>query len=144
MSLESRISECLVVIGGNIKTLIANDGNLSVLTTTNKSSLVGAINELNFLIGDMPSSIAAQLAALKADILGGANAAYDTLKELQDLLMSDASQINALLTALANRVRFDDVQTLNTAQKAMACANIGIGNPEHDFLGEYIAARGVL
>jgi hypothetical protein len=138
MSLTTKLTDCLTVIGDNVKTLYANDGNLGVLTTTTKSNLVDAINEINLLVGAVPN----QLATLRADILGGADAAFDTLKELQDLLTNDTSQITALLTAVGNRVLFDEDQDLNAAQKLRACKNIGIGDYNHDFTADYITARG--
>jgi hypothetical protein len=78
-------------------------GNLASLTTTDKSSLVAAINELKaavlsaVAIDDSQiattstyssNKIVSLLDALKADILGGADAAYDTLVEIQQLLQN--------------------------------------------------------
>lgn len=79
--------------------------------------------------------------AVKDSLLNGAGAAYDTLKELQDLIVNDETIITTLSTAVANRVRYDDVQTLSTAQKLQACTNIGIGDPETDLVAAYNTAK---
>jgi hypothetical protein len=86
------------------------------------------------------------LDALKADILGGADAAYDTLVEIQQLLQSGASGLDALLAAVNLRVRFDGVQTLTEEEQAQARGNIGaasaaaIGDADTDFVAIFDAA----
>lgn len=48
---------------------------------------------------------------------------------------------------IANRVRFDAAQVLTEPQQAQARGNIGalgaveIGNPDHDFVADYTAAK---
>jgi len=42
---------------------------------------------------------------------------------------------------LGNRVRYDAPQTLTTAQQLQACTNIGVGNPERDFVTDYTTAK---
>ena len=77
---------------------------------------------------------------LKTDILGGADGAFDTLKELQDALAGDASGIAALTRALESRVRFDEAQDLTVDSQAQARQNIGavsaeaVGDTEVDFV----------
>lgn len=87
------------------------------------------------------SAIATAKQAVKDEILGGAGAAYDTLKELQDLLVDADTELLALTTAVANRVRFDAAQTLDATQKTQACTNIGIGDPETDLVAAYNTAK---
>ena len=65
------------------------------------------------------------LDALKTEILGGADAAYDTLVEIQQLLQNGTSGLDALLAAINNRVRFDAAQTLTVAEQLQARTNIG-------------------
>ena len=168
MSLQGQITTLVQAIGGDVRTLTAAQGNLSALTTTQKTSLVGAINELQGLVGGLTGApsvindaaaagvtdrtysadkIIALLASLRGDILGGASAAYDTLLELQTGLQNEQTATNNILTALGNRVRFDAAQTLTSAQQAQALANIGaasaasIGNTERDFVADYVAAK---
>jgi len=163
MSLETRIIALAQAVGADIKALTLKQGDLTALSTTAKGNLVSAINELYSLLGSSGAviddaagdgatsvtwsankifdSIEAAKAAVQASILGGASAAFDTLKELQDLIVSDEGLLTALTTAVANRVRFDDAQTLTTAQKLQACQNIGVGNPETDFSASYVTAK---
>jgi hypothetical protein len=151
-SLATRLSDLATRIATEckaIRTLInGNAADLSALTTTAKTNLVAAINELDAaidgidltdLINDAAGAgdeitwsidkIAAELtaakAAVKAEILGGASAAYDTLVELQALLEGDAASIATINTALGNRVRTDTAaQGLTGPQQSNARTNI--------------------
>lgn len=156
MSLATQLIAALQLIGADVKALRAADGSLAALSTTEKSSLVAAINEVLTVaqsagaIDDATASatstyssdkIVALLANLKTDILGGASSAYDTLKEIEQKLGSDDTAINNLLTAVANRVSYADAQTLTAAQQLQACSNIGVGDPTTDFAAAYTAAK---
>ncbi|NHR08319.1 hypothetical protein HA052_24305 [Chromobacterium haemolyticum] len=156
MSLQTRIAELAQAIGTDIKALTAAQGSLAALNTTQKSSLVGAINELQALAGggavidDTAASagkayssakVVQLLADLKGQILGGASSAYDTLLEIEQKLGSDGSAIAGLLAAVNARISYADAQTLTAQQKAMACANIGIGDPDTDFVAAYNAGK---
>ena len=91
----------------SLRTLLnGNVSDLSGLTTTTKTNLVLAINELQTAISSINSNligindisttatddtwsvskIVSAIATAKDEILGGAGAAFDTLKELQDIL----------------------------------------------------------
>ncbi|MFM9881193.1 MAG: hypothetical protein ACKVOO_12385 [Burkholderiaceae bacterium] len=138
-----------------LRTLInGNAADLSSLTTTAKGNLVVAINEVRALatsagsINDASTTTASTwssqqindyVASQVSTILGGAGAAYDTLLEIQQALQADDSDIAAIMTALGNRVRFDAVQTLTAPQQAQACANIGVGDPETNFVTTFNA-----
>lgn len=163
MNMNQRITLLAQAIAADVKALKAADGDLSALATTAKTSLVEAINELRTMVsgnsatiddtkgdGDtgftwsadkIYDTIEAAKASVKSDILGGADAAYDTLKELQVFIQNDATLTSSLVTAVNNRVRFDDAQTLTQPQKAQACANIGIGDPDTDFVASYTTAK---
>jgi hypothetical protein len=56
-------------------------------------------------------------------------------------MVSDETTAVALATAVNNRVRYDATQTLSTAQMLQACTNLGIGDPDTDFLSAYNAAK---
>ena len=137
----------------SVKTLVnGNAADLSALTTTQKTSLVAAINELknavdnagsSITISDSTSSttqvwssskIASEIQAAKDALTNGAAAALDTLLELASALGNDANFASTITTALGYRLRFDAVQTLTTEQKTQACANLGIGEPDTDFV----------
>lgn len=159
MSLETRLTALAQSIGGDVKTILAAQGSLAALTTTEKSSLVGAINELVSSIsgggvtildtagaGDTTHAwsadkIVSALNQVKSDIVNGAPTAYDTLVEIATQLSGDQTALSGLLAAVGNRVAYDAAQSLTTGQKAQACANIGVGNPEHDFVSDYNTAK---
>jgi len=139
MSLQTQLNSFVLRVADEFNTVKGRTGTLSTLTTTDKSSLVAAINELKaaillaVAIDDLQVSttstysstkVVSLLDALKSDILGGADPAFDTLLELQQALQNDQSGIAALTTALDNRVRFDAAQTLNAAQQLQARSNI--------------------
>lgn len=135
----------------SIRTLLnGNAASNIALITTAKTSLVAAINELKtevdtlaasggatindastssatqtYSINKIIADIADARAAVKAEILGGAGAAYDTLKELEDLFASTGADLSGITTALGNRLRFDAAQTLTAQQKVTANANAG-------------------
>ena len=137
----------------SIRTLVnGNTSDLSSLTTTQKTSLVAAINELKTAIDNSGSSItisdstssttevwssskvSSAIAKAKSDLVNGAGAALDTLSELAAALGNDASFASTVTTALGYRLRFDAAQALTTGQKTQACANLGIGEPDTDFV----------
>jgi hypothetical protein len=155
MSLQARIETLATRIAQEFNTTNGKIGNLAGLSTTAKANLVAAINEVaaavasGALIDDQnvattttysSDKIVTLLNALKAEILGGADAAYDTLLELQQAIQADQTGLAALTTAVNNRVRFDAAQTLTTAEQAQACANIGVGDPETNFVAVFEAA----
>lgn len=161
MSLQTRIESLVIRIAQEFNTLNSKTGTLANLTTTDKSSLVAAINELQSAVLSgtgiddanvaltttySSSKIVTLLDTLKAEILGGADAAYDTLLEIQQLLQDGANGLDALLAAINNRVRFDAVQTLAVAEQQTARANIGavasadVGDTDTDFVAVFEAA----
>ena len=161
MSLATRIESLVIRVAQEFNDVRAKAGNLANLTTTDKSNLVAAINELkaavvsSAVIDDAhvaatttysSNKIVSLLDALKTEILGGADAAYDTLVEIQQLLQNGTSGLDALLTAVNNRVRFDAAQTLTAPEQAQARSNIGavaasdIGNTDTDFVAVFEGA----
>lgn len=108
----------------------------------------GAIDDAQVATNSTYSSskIVTLLDTLKAEILGGADAAYDTLLEIQQLLQDGTSGLDALLTAVNHRVRFDAAQTLTAAEAAQARSNIGavaaadVGDTDTDFVAIFEGA----
>lgn len=159
MTLEQRVLVLAQAIGNDIKLLRIADGTLTSLSTTNKTSLVAAINEIftiasnaGIAINDSapststtvaysPAKITALIATAVSGVLGGASAAYDTLLEIQNELIGDDTAIANLLSAVGNRIAFDAPQTLTTAQKLTACTNLGVGNSDRDFVADYVTAK---
>lgn len=180
MSFETRVAALATAIGADIKTLTQNQGTLSSLSTTAKSNLVAAINEIFTLASNAQAAAGAQIldtagdgvtdktwsankiydeltaaiAALRTELTNGAAAALDTFAELAAALNNDPSFATNVATSLANRVRFDSVQTLTAPQQAQARSNIGaaaaadvtalstaVGNTDADFVATYTTAK---
>ena len=163
MSLETKLITLAQAIGADVKLLTDNQGSLSTLSTTNKTSLVAAINEIFAALGSSGAqiddqagdgstlvtwsadkifdSIEAAKTAVKNELTDGAAAALDTLSELAAAIGNDPNYAATIADQISKRVRFDAAQTLTTAQQLQACANIGIGNPEADLAGVYATAR---
>ena len=165
-TLTQRVIDLATLIGQKLKTINLNIGTLTSLTTTEKTSLVLAINELvadintletaTGLIDDTATTsttkvwsankVRLELIAYRDALLGGAGAAYDTLKEIQDLLIADDTEAASLLLAVNKRVRFDAAQTLTTAEKLQARTNIDaqsatdIGFADNNFVAVLNAA----
>ena len=161
MSLQTQISSLVLRVADEFNTVKGRTGTLTSLTTNNKSSLVAAINELkaaivaSVAIDDATiattstyssSKIVSVLDALKAEILGGADSAFDTLLELQQALQNDQTGIAALTAAIDKRVRFDSAQTLTVPEQTQARSNIGavastdVGDVTVDFVAIFNAA----
>lgn len=148
-----RIKTAIADGDADVEEAIVGAGGLAALTTTAKGNLVAAINEvkgavdaidpaeiiddaattgtgLTWSIDKISTELADMAAAVKAEILGGATGAYDTLQELRDLLAASEDAITAFTGALGNRVRVDTAaQGLTTEQKANARTNIAAYGP---------------
>ena len=65
---------------------------------------------------------------------GAAETGTHTLAELAAALGNDANFASTVSTSLSYRLRYDAAQTLTAAQKTQACSNIGVGEPDTDFV----------
>jgi len=143
MSLDTGLTDVASVIGTRVKTLFANDGNLLSLVTTDKTSLVHAVNEVNTASKAYSLDVTGDIAAMKSEILGGADGAHDSLNELNNIRLA---QLGAA-TVADHRVRWDISQGLTGTQQAQSCTNIGIGDATTDLAAmfeysiNYISAR---
>ena len=144
MSLSTNVSNLATRIATEIKalrTLInGNAVDLSALTTTAKSNLVAAINEIDansgssVAINDATTALDSVWSSSKTNgeistavntLVGGAGTALDTLNELALARGSDPNFATTMTTALGNRVRVDvDTQGLNATQQLNARTNI--------------------
>jgi hypothetical protein len=162
-TLAQRITDLATAIGTDVKALLTSQGSLSSLTTTDKTSLVNAVNEVKAAIpgagvsindtagnGDTTvtwsadkifDEIAAAKTAVTNALVNGAASTLDTLNELAAALGNDANFSTTIATALGKRVRYDAAQTLTSGEITQACANIGIGEPDTNFVTVYTAAK---
>lgn len=162
MSLETRLNLLADQLGDDMNLRIAAIGILANLTTTNKNSLVEAINEVaaaspsgallaaNDLsdVNDTAAALAnlggltqAEVDARVQLVVDAAPAALDTLNEIAAALGDDANFSATITAALGERVRFDAAQTKTAGEQLQACQNIGVGDPEQDLLNVYTTAR---
>ena len=153
---QERITALAQAIASDIKNLTTNQGSLTALTTTNKTSLVAALNELKTAIAnasninDTAINPSATWSSQKINtainnavtaLVNGAGTTLDTLKELSDALGNDANFAATIATQMGKRVRVDAAQTFTVAEQAQGCANLGIGNPDTDFVAAYNTAK---
>jgi len=141
--------------------------DLSGLNTTQKGSLVAALNELLQRVNDAAASGGAVIddstartstvyssskvvdvvTTAIAQVTAGAPGALDTLDELAAALGDDPNFAASITTALANRLRLDDTQTLTEAQRAQGRANLGavasadVGDTTSSLVAVYRAAK---
>lgn len=79
--------------------------------------------EFKTLRSEMSTAIADAKTAVKNEILGGASAAYDTLKEIEEFLKSNDTVVAALQALKI--VKYDAAQELTSEEKGTARSNIG-------------------
>ena len=144
-TLSAQISALATQIGSDIKTLIAQDGDLSTLTTQQKASLVLALNELKAGLTAVEGKLGAQIddsssgtdktwSASKINsaiteavnaLVNGAPDTLDTIKEVADAITANKDAIAAIQAVAAGHVKYDGAQSLTSEQKTQARTNIG-------------------
>lgn len=127
-----------------LRTLVnGNAADLSALTTSAKSNLVAAVNELKAAINALGTpatindaatnttqtwssdKISDEITAALNAAIDGAPGALDTLNELAAALGDDANFASTVTTGLSNRVRTDtNAQGLTGTEKTNARTNI--------------------
>lgn len=115
-------------------TLKGNQGDLTKLSTADKTSLVNALNELKTTIDNKTSindgqtttantwsatKISNEIATAITNLINGADASSDTLKELADKIAALAQADNGLVSA-------NQLQAFTEQQKAQARSNIDV------------------
>ena len=115
-------------------TLKGNQGDLTKLSTVDKTSLVNALNELKTTIDNKTSindsqntatntwsatKISTEITTAITNLINGADVSSDTLKELAD-------KITALVQADNGLVSATQAQAFNEQQKAQARSNIDV------------------
>lgn len=103
-------------------TSLIDDSAVSQTTTYSSQQIVDAISEAI------------------SNLVDGADVALDTLSEIGTAINNNESVGAALTTAVANRLRFDAPQTLSAAQQLQALNNIGVGDPNTNFVATFEAA----
>lgn len=153
---QQRITELAQAIAQDIRELNLSQGLLGNLSTSNKTSLVEAINELylgitnstgvddtteNTISTWSSSKIRESINTAISELVNGSDSALDTLRELADALGNDANFAATLAEQMGKRVRVDESQMFSTYEQLTACTNIGIGDPDTDLLAVYTTAK---
>lgn len=140
---QQNIASAFLRVSTAIMTLHGRIGNLASLPTTNKASLVAALTELHGLLGSSGAVIddvatntstvwsssrtqSAITSAITA-LVNGAPGAQDTLAEI-------AAQITALQAVDTQLLSVGGPQAFNATQQLQGCENLGIGNPDHNYV----------
>lgn len=169
MSLATNIQNLATRLGTEFKAvrayILTQTGDLTTLTTSAKTNLVSALNELKSdvdaaassggaAINDAGTSTATVWSSSRTsdaitvavgDLIGGAPDALNTLEELAARLGDDADAMASITAALANRVRVDAAQAFTTQQQDQARFNIGaassadLGDPATNFVTTFEA-----
>lgn len=111
--------------------LDSKQGDLATLNTSHKDTLVGAITEVKNQVTQLQSNVINQATVqglIDAAITGikdGAPTAWDTFKEVAAYIAQDQSAEQAILAALAKRVRVDAAQNFTEAEQTQGRNNIG-------------------
>lgn len=157
--LTARVGTNETGISTNTASLATNTGNIATL----QSQVATLISEVENLQADFASKseiddtqvlttktyssskIASEITnakqTVKDEILNGAGEAFDTLKELADLIQTNESAIDALEALAAGHVKYDGAQELTNEQKAQARTNIGAaGAEDHVAVAERVSA----
>ena len=162
MTQEQRLVALAQQIATVAKGINAKVGDVTTLTTTQKSNVVSALNELKSTIDSLPgvssiiddatSSLVKTYSSTKindlittaiTNLINGAGTDADTLKELADKIVALAQTDNGLVSGMI-------VQAFTAPQQAQARANIGsasasdlstlttnIGNTDRDFVADF-------
>lgn len=131
-----------------INAIKANIGALTSLSTEEKSSVIGAINELKNAIDtnegkwagkkqELESTMDSKISAAIAAVVDSAPEDFNTFKEVATWIQNNADAI----AAITNRLKVNEVHNLNDTQKGYVWQSIGIGETTVDFVATYTQAK---
>ena len=149
------------VILGELFTLINGTGAGDMLNSDNLSGLTDLVQARSNLDVMSSAEVALAIAAVSLASLGGVNQAavdlsistaidtvtgmpleaFDTIQKISDELAADNTAFASLTNVVGNKVDFTIPQARTAAEKLQACQNLGIGDPNFDFLSSYQAIR---
>lgn len=110
-TLNQRIAALATAIGTDIKGIYNLIGVLSTLSTTDKTSVVAAINELNTEIGDINSLIGGTSAQLAAAVgASGTKTVKEALLAVYNLITTEASDRSSADQGLQDQI--DDINDM--------------------------------
>jgi hypothetical protein len=123
---------------------------IKALTYLN-TQITSALNNLGAKINDSSNNstsetwsankIYTSIATAVSDLVDSSPAALDTLNELATALGNDTNFATTLATQMGYRVRVDAPQNFSAEQQKQGCENLGIGDPNIDFVTIYTNAK---
>lgn len=100
---------------------------------TGAANLVALVLQYREIHGEIDDRLLAlagaideKIATLKTELLGGAGAAFDTFKELQDLFLENKDLVEELKTIAGKHLRFDIAQNLTSAEQSVVRSNLDV------------------
>lgn len=126
-SLKTNYDNAVTSIGANTTAITAAQEAITALQTKVNGLIddTTASTTKTYSSSKIDSEILEAKNEVKNDLLGGAGTAYDTLKELADLITTNKDAITALQKLAAGHVKYDAAQELTEVQKKQARDNIG-------------------
>lgn len=131
MSLELRIKELAETIATQTKNIKVKQGDLTTLTTTEKNTIVWALNEVKASIWTLDTDVTTRINTAIANALE-----WEDLSDLAGQILSLVQADNWLVSAVAT-------QTFTTEQKAKARENIdsasatAVWNTDRNFVTDF-------
>ena len=150
MKLVERITLVVKEIGKDIKGLKGrvlalethheeHAGASAVDESQVQSAVESKVTEsINTLKGELATLVTPTITAEINKVVDGAPETFNTLKEIADYIEQDKTGASAMTTAVNNRLRFDEQQTLSTEQQTNVLNSLGL--TEVDFVAEYNTA----
>ena len=136
MTLENRIQAGFERVAQVCKNNNVKIWNLSTLSTTEKDSLVWAVNEVF-------GSVDTKIATAVTNLINWADSASDTLKELADKIVALAQADNWLVSAVSAQ-SFDETQKQQArtniwawSQASITTLSDNVWNTDHDFVTDF-------
>lgn len=142
MTMQTNLASAFMRVVTATNAVNSKIGNLATLTTTEKSTIVGALNELKTALNSAAiisdettelvttwssSKIQSQINSAIASLINGADGDSDTLLELSNKILALVQADNGLLS-------FVEAQTLTPEQMLQGATNLGIGDPNHNYV----------
>lgn len=121
----SKTLELIAAAKTELETFANNAANGLIDDASTGTNKVLSASKITALLTALDATAANYAAAVKSELLGGADSAYDTLKEIQTFLEANAGVLTALENAGLNKVSFTELQSLSPEQKQTARTNIG-------------------
>lgn len=140
-------------------TQLVNFGGPATLNVMNaltylNTQITNALSNLGAKINDSSNNstsetwsankIYTSIATAVSNLVDNSPAALDTLNELAAALGNDTNFATTLATQMGYRVRVDEPQTFTAEQQKQGCENLGIGDPNIDFVAIYNEAKNII